>query len=869
MALNPIQSVYKVEANGLHVLPPEEVCFGSVGEKAFGLSCLPQLWTLPYLVVSCDLVSKYRQAANDATRNELVIKWGQQIRSVASVAIPCEGPILVRSSAISEPLEDRGRYHSIFGTFENLEQALSKCLSELTLDPDLVSEQVHLILQPAVTPVSRKGHLSNERRCYKEARDWLGEFEIQSGKSTRTFSVNLRGWRTKVNVSSELQQLSCNLEPLVSKILSIPAWWAHRHGVRLHFEWVWDGKRIYIVQADEPKNQGGVNPTKISRKGNIKAVNFTPQCLVPINEDLAKRYNKIRNVYTYLKLQLPIANLYVLEDTAVLDEIKNGTPPATLIADLEALVPASLVIRTDLATEDQKLRQLLPRTDGVRNVTDAMSFLKNTILNLSSQNVTDRAAFIFHNFIPATSSAFAYAAPGQRKVLIETLWGLPEGLYYNAHDKIEVDTGFAQIGQAPSNVMENFKVSVKPRFKRNFVAPDEYDNWITQTVAEPWDWLLSIPNEDWIRQIAFDTKRIAEQEEKSVSVMWFVGVKGAQAPLFAWYHEPFDFALVNKSARSRGKTPFDRSLVIRTKTDIVALEEETRSGSSTVREVKIQPQENDLLRNKELLKNIGELTKKIGAVILLEGGTLSHAYYQLMQTEAIVEVVYPFDASEEKREFNKLVRDKIPEKIQQGGESVRVTQLFGDQLLRVLREKLVEEAYESLAASNHNEIVDELADVEEVIEGILKQLKVTRKELSERQKTKNNKAGGFDEGYVLLDTNNPSPTRRTVPNDLLPFQAESLPSSGAPTIEHVSQSAPVSVLAKWSDRREHGSTNEQLLNLVVSLVSDNWTADSPDLILGEKGSGTIHARVQGKREGANLHLDISVFSSGQLRLPLD
>lgn len=869
MALKPTQSVYKVEASGLHVLSPAEVCIESVGEKAFGLSCLPPRWTLPYLIVSCDLVSAYRQAANDEARNELVLTWGQRIRSIASAAIPCEGPILVRSSAISEPLEDRGRYHSILGAFETLEQTLNKCLSELTQDPDLASEHVHLILQPAVTPVSRKGHLSNERRCYREPRDWLGEFEIQSGKVAQTFTVNLRGWRTKESESSEQQQLSCNLEAAISKVLSIPAWWAHRHEVRLHFEWVWDGRRIYIVQADEPKNLGGVNPNKIPRKGNSSVANYTPKCLVPINKELAKRYNKIRNVYTYLALQLPIANLYVLEDPSVLDAIRNETPPATLIADLQTLVPASLVIRTDLETEDQRLRQLLPRTNEVRDVSDAIRFLRDTILSLASQNVTARVAFIFHNFIPATSSAFAYAAPGQRKVLIETLWGLPEGLYYNAHDKIEVDTGSAHIGQAAPNVMQNFKFSVRPRFKRNFVAPDQFGNWITQSVAEPWDWLPSIPQKDWIRQIAFDTKRIAEQEKKAVSVMWFVDVKGAQAPLFAWYHEPFDFDLVNKSARSRSKTPFDRSLVIRTKADIATLEEETRSASSTVREVKIQPQENDLLRNKELLKNIGELTKKIGAVILLEGGTLSHAYYQLMQTEAVVEVVYPFEASEEKREFNKLVRDKIPAKIQQGGESVRVTQLVGDQLLRVLREKLVEEAYESLAASNHNEIVDELADVEEVIEGILKQLKVTRKELSERRKAKNTKAGGFDEGYVLLDTNNPSPTRQTDPNDALPFQTESLASAGVPTIDHVAQATPLAVLAKWSDRREHGSTNEQLLKLVVSLVSDNWTADSPDLILGEKGSGTIHARVQGKREGANLHLDISVFSSGQLRLPLD
>ena len=146
---------------------------------------------------------------------------------------------------------------------------------------------------------------------------------------------------------------------------------------------------------------------------------------------------------------------------------------------------------------------------------------------------------------------------------------------------------------------------------------------------------------------------------------------------------------------------------------------------------------------------------------------------------------------------------------------------------------------------------------------------MTRKELSERQKAKNTKAGGFDEGYVLLDTNNPSPTRSNDPNESLPFQTESLASSIAPTIEHVAQAAPFSVLTKRSDRREHGFTNEQILSLVVSLVSDDWTADSPDITLGEKGGGTIHARVHGRREGANLHLDISVFTSGQLRLPID
>lgn len=873
MGLTPSQSVYKIEADSFSLLSPEDICFESIGEKAFGLSCLPPLWTLPYLVISSNLVSAYRQSSNDVDRSELVMKWSQNIRQIAAKAtITCKGPVFVRSSAVSETLEDRGRYHSILGSFETIEQTLNKCLSELTRDEDLASEIVHLIVQPAVTPVSGKGHLSNERRCYQEARDWLGEFEIQDGKASHTFTVNLRKWRRQESELSEQQPLSCNLEAQVSRLLSIPAWWANRHKLRLHFEWVWDGQRIYLVQADEAKTLTGIDPTKIKEKGINSTVNYVPMCLRPINEELAERYNKIRNVFTYLKLQLPITNLYVLDTPSVLDAIREGNPPSGLIADLTTLVPGSLVIRTDLATEDQKLRQLLPRTNEVRDVSTAIQFLQDTLLKLSSENVTESVAFIFHNYIPATSSAFAYAAPGQRKVLIEALWGLPEGLYYNSHDKIEVDTGSAQIMEAKPDVMKQFRISIKPRFKRNFVAPDEQGNWITKNVAEPWDWRLSIRNEEWIKQIAFDSKRIAEQENKAVSVMWFVGVPkwASPAPLFAWYHEPFDFSLVSKSVPIRGKTPFDRSLVIRTKADVASLEQETKAVSSMVRQVKIQPIENDLLRNKDLLKSIGELTKKIGAVILLEGGTLSHAYYQLMQTNAIVEVAYPFHSSEEKREFNKLVRDKIPRKIQQGGESVRVARLDGDQLLRVLREKLVEEAYEALASSDHDEIIDELADVEEVIEGILKHLKVKRKELHDRKKAKYDKAGGFDEGYVLLDTRNPSPTKSMDRDTTLPLEFGMLPSPDEPIIEEITHTAHTSVIPKWTDRREHGPANEQLLSLVVPLVRDNWTVDSPDIAFGETVQENIRARVHGRREDANLHLEISIFSSSsQLRLPID
>ena len=78
----------------------------------------------------------------------------------------------------------------------------------------------------------------------------------------------------------------------------------------------------------------------------------------------------------------------------------------------------------------------------------------------------------------------------------------------------------------------------------------------------------------------------------------------------------------------------------------------------------VKPQDEILLRDRNALQKIGGLVKKIDAVIFLEGATLSHAYYQLLQTGANVEAGTTFKGDNEQQVFNKLVRDKIPQKIE-------------------------------------------------------------------------------------------------------------------------------------------------------------------------------------------------------------
>ncbi len=862
MSLKPTEKILKVDSVNIGWLSPEAITVDAVGHKGLGLACLPPAWTLPFLVISSELLDEYRQA-KPAQRRSFVDTWSRRIQPAAvHPGIDPTSPILVRSSAVSESLEDRGRYFSAPGTLDNLGNALGACLQHLADDQDLSRSKIHLIVQREISPVSGKGHLSNERHCYEEARDWMGQFEGPDLSDNETFSINLRNWRRKETSRTETHPLTCNLKAFVSNILRAPAWWGYQQGVRLHFEWVWDGECLFIVQVDEAIRLQGVDPTADPDFTQRAVATYRPKVLSRINSKHAQKYNKIKNVYTYLKLRLPITELYVVDDKKVLEAVRREHPPQDLVRDLEAFTKGSLVIRTDLATSDTNKLQLLPRTNEVRNAQTALAFLKTKLNELHTNGVTDQVAFIFHNFIPAISSAFVYAAPGQRKVWIEALWGLPEGLYYNSHDKIEVDTLVPDITRATPERVKRFAITKRPHFKRYFVSPDSHGNWVMKTVTDPWDWRVSIPKDEWIRQIALDSRRIAEEEGRSISVMWFVGVPkwASSSPAFPWYHEAFDLAQVGRPQASRRKTPFDQSHIVRTRKDVELLQREALSETSRIRQIRIQPSEEPLLRDKDLLRKIGELAKKIDAVILLEGSTLSHAYYQLIQTKAIVEVVHPFDAPEDKREFNKLVRDDIPKHISKGGESVRVARLSGELLLRALREKLVEESFEALDATSQHSIVEELADVQEVIGAVLKQLGVTHRDLAHRQKAKRSKSGGFEKGYILVNTNNPAPDREVKGSATLPLSLGD--GGGNPEkriVEQGSAQTNTPIRARWGDKREHRSASEQLIKLVVTLVGDKWSAESTEIPLGPSENDVIRARIQGRRSGANLHLEISVY----------
>jgi len=98
---------------------------------------------------------------------------------------------------------------------------------------------------------------------------------------------------------------------------------------------------------------------------------------------------------------------------------------------------------------------------------------------------------------------------------------------------------------------------------------------------------------------------------------------------------------------------------------------------------------------------------------------------------------------------NKLARDKVAETMRQTGITTKHRQVTPDELRALLSQKLLEEATEVTQATNREDIISELADVCEVIDGLKKAHAIASEEIAVIQATKRQKRGGFEQGVFL------------------------------------------------------------------------------------------------------------------------
>ncbi len=98
---------------------------------------------------------------------------------------------------------------------------------------------------------------------------------------------------------------------------------------------------------------------------------------------------------------------------------------------------------------------------------------------------------------------------------------------------------------------------------------------------------------------------------------------------------------------------------------------------------------------------------------------------------------------------NKLIRDKIPQVIESAGGKGSFKILSGKRYEEELKKKLLEESKELIKAPKE-EILNELADVLELIKSIGSEYKIRFSKIEKFQEEKRKKRGGFKKKIFLV-----------------------------------------------------------------------------------------------------------------------
>ena len=171
-----------------------------------------------------------------------------------------------------------------------------------------------------------------------------------------------------------------------------------------------------------------------------------------------------------------------------------------------------------------------------------------------------------------------------------------------------------------------------------------------------------------------------------------------------------------------------------------------------------------------------------------------------------------------------------------GGAAIQLEKKILGQLLK---RKLVEESLEVLDAENSEDLITELADVLEVIDGILQQQDINLQEVLKKKRKKRDKVGGFERGIYLKKTSSSSASN-----------------TGKIIVEDELIDAEPKV-SRSTDLRKYSTANESFTRVKVPVTVGKWE------IKPNVKSHNVDIIIKGERKQGNLYVEISVFEQAE------
>lgn len=704
-----------------------------IGEKAVGLMKLPVEWTPPFFVLTTRAHAAWR--SGHLRPGWIELACNRDVVGRTTFDDVTTGAVIVRSSGVAEHLEERGRLTSEVvpaPDYDQLEAAANRCWEAAeNLAPeggDRDQHSVALIVQRYQRP-RRHGHVSNERRVSERHDSWLVE----------SWTAELE-WLGPSRISPNYEtrppaRLVCPSSKEIERCLRVVASFQFARPSRRHFEWVWDGANLWVVQCDFERVPAGSPPNSA----------WTPRAPTPMGEprvfvdarSAVGDWQKTECVRVFEACGLPTSDLWVLEHPGPLSALSAGDVPGDVAMDLDRLLEAPVVVRTDIArSRPDRSAILLPRTETCTSQAQVIEFFRNTASRLMNDGINaSEFCFLVHRFLPARSGTYSVATPDRKRVRIDSIWGVPDGLLYLAHDSLEVTTS----GEV---TMERL------RCKQRYVDFGADGLWFEKEAGTPWDWRRSVEREE-AALIAQQAYAIAQHQASPVEVMHFVGVDSSTRlpAVLPWFFRTTDLHMGEHETAPWFSAA---SYLVRTIADV----EELRANLPvSIRSLRVRA-DTAYVHDQEFVKQVASAALELGLPVDLEGSVLAHAYYMLRREGVRVRAVdyhEPPPIAGVQR-FDKLVRDNIPAIIERAGEHALTRRASKTELLALLRQKVVEEALELHQSEDDAALVEEAADLFEVLRSIAYTLDIRVDDIVAEADRKREQRGGFADGIVLRGT---------------------------------------------------------------------------------------------------------------------
>jgi predicted house-cleaning noncanonical NTP pyrophosphatase (MazG superfamily) len=694
------------------------------GPKGATLAALPRAWTPPFALVPA---SAFAESPRDG---QTLLRLGESVISRIKALTAPTGKLIARSSILGETIWDRGIYKSVIIAADVTDFGAELCNAATEVLSSALSKQVGLVIQRYVTPRSR-GEFGNLLRVSKTRDHWELTTETADGATSR-----IRFNTQRDEAASPAKALEIKAGQARERLFGSAAAWLNNNllrgrSQRLNCEWLTDNQLIYLVQLDEEDEDfSGINPFQV-RVANAHrptaARGFFLKCADHQSLPVWDKLKVLDELWEPDALHKPMLFFVPVSD---LPEPADRAERARLESDFASLIGSdNIIVRTSVRAGGEKLPNL-PHTECIRPKEAAEWCLAKCAQFRTEDKDLNNLVFVAHRFIASKASAWAKAEPDSPVVEIHGLWGLPDALQYCAYDiwevhlPTEVATEYAEYKSHMLNGGWEY-VRIKNELARN----------------------LSIGRREAI-DIALRTASIAKRLGRACHVMWFVGCADSNGSHF---NLPWYWIEAHDAERNLDRSNY-KVITISDPSSLDAFR--SYAGSKSRLAVELRPTNLDLMRDTKFIAAVGAAAKECGIPVILSGSTLAHAYYQLRREGCTVVTPGEKEHSRVRRTANlgKLVRDKIPGRIVKRQEA-EITRTIPIELIkRFLTSKLLEEAMEVRIAEGDAQKTVELADLYEVIRALANAEGIPLNQVIAKADEKKAQSGGFEQGFVLLQT---------------------------------------------------------------------------------------------------------------------